>query len=165
MALPVDIRVLLADGENNPSSMIIHYTNTLTLTDAIAAGQAIAPVVDALTLDKITGVDVVYHVDLSGVTLKASASTDANNEDGAMFVFSDVDGRLYRTRIPAIDHTFVNPSSKDLDQTASQVTDFQSGITGGFGGGPDPVSKANVDITTWKSSKQSYSKNRKGRRR
>jgi hypothetical protein len=165
MAMPVDLRVLLLDGNGNPSSMIIHLDDGVTLADATASGQAAAPVIDALTLDKITGVDIVYHVDLSALTLKADAGTDSDNEDGAMFVFSDADGRLYRSRIPAFDHTFVSPSSKDVDTTATEVTDYTGGIIGGFGGGPEPVSKANVDITTLRSAKQSFAKNRKGRRK
>jgi len=165
VALPVDLRVLLIDGQGNPSSMIIHLEDTVTLANAVATAQSAAPVIDALTQDKITGVDIVFHADLSALTLKADAATDADNEDGAMFVFSDVDGRLYRSRIPAIDHTFVVASSKDIDMTATEVTDFTGGITGGFGGGPEPVSKANVDITSLRSAKQSFTKNRKGRRK
>jgi len=165
MALPIDLRVLLIDGQGNPSSMIIHLADTTTLANAVATAQALAPVIDALTMDKITGVDIVFHADLSSLTLKADAATDADNEDGAMFVFSDVDGRLYRSRIPAIDHTFVVASSKDIDVSATEVTDFTGGIVSGFGGGPDPVSKANIDITSLRSAKQSFTKNRKGRRK
>jgi len=165
MALPVDLRILYIDGNGNNSSQIIHLPDDVTLATAIATAQSVAPVLDVLTLDKITGVDIVFHADLSALTLKDAAGTDADNEDGAMFTFTDVDGRVYRTRIPAIDHTYVLPSSKDIDMSSSDVTDFTSGITGGFGGGPEPVSKADVDIVALTSAKQSFTKNRKGRRR
>src|SRR5262245_37822809 len=124
MALPVDLRLLLIDGNGNNSSMIIHLPSGTTLADAIATGQSVAPVVDVLTEDKITGVDAVFHVDLSALTLKSAAGSDADNEDGAMFIFSDEDGRVFRSRIPAIDHTFVLPSSKDIDLTSTEVTDY-----------------------------------------
>jgi len=165
MALPVDLRVLYIDGNGNNSAQIIHLPDDVTLATAVATAQSVAPVLDVLSLDKITGVDIVFHADLSALTLKDAAATDADNEDGAMFIFTDVDGRVYRTRIPAIDHTYVLPSSKDIDITASDVTDFTGGITGGFGGGPEPVSKADVDIVALVSAKQSFTKNRKGRRR
>lgn len=165
MALPVDLLVSFLDGNGNSSRTIVHLASTVTLAEAVATGQAIAPVLDALSEAKVTGVDIVYHADLSALTLKADPVADSDNEDGALFIFTDADGRIYRTRVPAIDHTYVLPNSKDLDTTASQVTDWTGGITGGFGGGPDPVTKAGTDITTIKSQKQSFSKNLKGRRR
>jgi len=165
MAMPVDLRVLYVDGNGNNSSQVVHLADDVTLATAVATAQSIAPVLDKLSLDKITGVDVVFHADLSALTLKDAAGTDADNEDGAMFIFVDADGRPYRTRIPAIDHTYVVASSRDIDMASTDVTDFTAGITGGFGGGPEPVSKADVDITTWISAKQSFTKNRKGRRR
>lgn len=165
MPLPVDLRILYVDGQGNNSAQIVHLADDVTLATAVATAQAIAPVLDTLSLDLITGVDVVFHADLSALTLKDAAATDADNEDGAMFVFKDADGRPYRTRIPAIDHTYVLPSSRDIDTANADVTDFTGGITGGFGGGPEPVSKADVDITSFVSAKQSFTKNRKGRRR
>lgn len=164
MALPYDVVVAIQDGNGAVAHTKVHLPETLAIADVQIFNEDLCTVIDAIIDGKVIGADLVVPLDLSGSTIKTDPGAQSDNEKGAMFTFRDADGRTFRMRLPAFSDTFVLANSKDVDQAASEVVAFMTDITTGVLTNA-PVSRAGVDITSVATAKQSFTKNRKGRRK
>jgi hypothetical protein len=168
MTLPFDMRFSLQDGNGNVSFMRIHTADTWTLAQMALAMPLWATVIDAMTDAKVVGAELLVPANLAAATIKDDPEPQSDNEKGAMFVFKDALGLIYRARLPAIIDACLVPNSKLVDLTNAGIEILVDGFITGLKINDDYVggrTKANGALTSLYSARQSFRRNLKGKRK
>jgi hypothetical protein len=161
MALPVKLQYTIRDGKGLTSRTLVHLPSATSLANATTYAQAFASALDDVIGGKIESVDICVGVALPG-GLKADPNADSDIEEGAVFVYEDSVGRVFRQRLPTFLETLILTGTRQVDNSnvdVQAVTDLI--VTGN--GTQGATTLADTDITALVSDKESFVKNRKGR--
>lgn len=168
MATTIFYTIADADGDQSVISIPVAFVDTLDgagLAFAVAYGW---PIINALVNGTLINAGITIEMDISGYT-NAAADVLSDVQEKAEFVFRAVGGFIKRISLPTFVETFFTSSGagKEVDITQSQVTAFNTLITGGFHEAlvsTDPLTPTTdhgEDITTFVEGHQAWGKNRR----
>lgn len=162
MALPVKLQYTIRDGKGLTSRTLVHLPSATTLANATTYAQAFASAMDDVIGGKIESIDICIGISLPG-GLKADPVATSDIEEGAVFVYEDADGRVYRQRLPTFLETLIETGTRQVDNSSVDVQAVTDLIVTG-NGTQGAVTLADTDITALVGDKEQFVKNRKGRR-
>jgi len=160
----------ISDGDNDPSviSIPVSFVDTL---DGAALAFAVEygwDIINPLINGTLLKAGITIEMDITGYT-NAAAAAIADVQEKAEFVYRAVGGFIKRISIPTFIETFFTGSGagKEIDVTQSEVTAFNTLITGGFHEAlvsTDPLTPTTdhgEDITTYVEGHQAWGRNRR----
>lgn len=95
--------------------------NIAALIDAAKTG---ATLLDAVTKGRILDVSIGIKVDISALSLKGSATSDSDVEEGARLQFNTAVDSLTGFRIPTFDEDFLLSGTKVVDLEDTDIADL-----------------------------------------
>lgn len=161
MALPIKIQYTIRDAKGFLSRTLVHIPSATTLTNGVTFAQDLGAVVDAVIGGKLESIDLCIGVALPG-GIKTDPDADTDIEEGALFVYEDADGRVFRQRLPTFLESLILTGTRQVDNSNAGVQAYTDTIVSG-NGTVAPVTLAATDITALVSDKEQFVKNRKGR--
>lgn len=162
MALPIKVQYTIRDGKGLTSRTLVHLPSATTLANATTYAGAFASAMDDVIGGKIESIDICIGIALPG-GLKADPGADSDVEEGAVFVYEDAVGRIFRQRLPTFLESLIEAGTRQVDNSdvnVQAVTDLI--VTGN--GTQGATTLADTDITALVGDKESFTKNHKGRR-
>ena len=162
MALPIKLQYTIRDEKGFISRTLVHIPSATTLANATAYAQDVAEVIDAVIGGKLESIDVCIGVSLpGGIKITPDANTDI--EEGALFVYEDADGRIFRQRLPTFLESLIETGTRQVDNSNAGVQAYTDMIVTG-NGTVQASTLAATDLVSLVSDKEQFVKNRKGRR-
>ena len=140
----------------------MHIPSATSLANATTYAQAFASALDDVIGGKIESVDICIGIALPG-GLKADPAANTDIEEGAVFVYEDADGRVFRQRLPTFLESLILTGTRQVDNDSVDVQAVTDLIVTG-NGTVGAVTLADTDITALVGDKEQFVKNRKGRR-
>ena len=160
----VEFYFVLEDNKGDKSKMTIPAILD-DLGDIQVAIEEMGALIDALVIGGFVSAGVTIVGDVSGLNTAAAATSDV--QEGARFVFATDDPYLKSVRLPTFDEAFIISGSKNVDTTDADVAAFVTMMTTGMSlvgaggtGSVAPTDYCFVDLTTLKSAKEDWGRNR-----
>lgn len=133
MALAVSVRFDFRDEKGKTSFTKIRVPTTFSISQVTQFAAAMGQLISNISQCQITNISTTFTIDLSGLTLKASASAVADIAQKGYFAFtSAVTGFFKRLRIPTFDETKVNAGSDGIDTLDADVSAFVAAMENGI---------------------------------
>jgi hypothetical protein len=157
-----------ADGDESVISIPVQFVDTL---DGAALAFAIEygwDIINPLINGTLLRAGITIEIDIAGFT-NAAANVLSDVQEKAEFVFRAVGGFIKRISLPTFVETFFTGAGagKEVDVTQSEVTAFNTLMTGGFheaivSTDPlTPITDHAEDVVSFVAGHQSWGRNRK----
>jgi len=121
MAAVWEVNFTIMDGNTssakNTASSKFYLGGGLTIAEADAEAQAVLELIDDVSDGQITDVSINWKPDISGWSLKASPTTDANRWEKGKFIWRTDEGNYTHFTIPARKKSAVVAGSEVFDTT------------------------------------------------
>lgn len=151
--MPAEIFLIIEDrqGEESRTAVPFPSAGIDDVTGAQAAADLFAFAVDALIYGKIKAMGVSFQLELDavGLGIKTVADVLADVRDKARFGFisSGAAGLFTKTlTLPTYNETFTLDTTKNLDLSDPDVSDFVDFMVDGILLGPEPCDSREYDI-------------------
>ena len=164
MALAVAVRYDFVDEKGDTSFTKVRVPSTFSIAQytefVLALGQFIAN----MSSCRITGGSVTFTIDLSGLSLKASAATIADVFQKGYFSFnSAATGFFKRMRIPTLAESKVSSGSDNINTLDADVAAFVTAMNNGIvvtGGTISPTTERGHDLTSLNEAREVFRRKR-----
>lgn len=162
MAIPLKLQYTIRDAKGLSSRTLVHLPSATSVANATTYAGALAAVIDAVIGGSLESIDLCIGIALPG-GIKSTPGADTDIEEGAVFVYKDVDGRIFRQRLPTFLESLIETGTRQVDNANAGVQAYTDMVVVG-NGTVAPVTLADTQITALFSDKEQFVKNRKGRR-
>lgn len=129
MAIPTMLSFSVEDSDGDSNTVPLFVQSGLTLAQYTSFAQAVAPILDAVTGAKMTGINVTMGIALPA-GLKAAAVDGIENQKGGLFTFNTPARYKHSIRVPAFLASLF--SGKNVDLEGAGVPALVNMFTGGL---------------------------------
>lgn len=167
MPRPISLVLTVRDGKGKDAQLLINIINQDDESDIskqLEMARKFQLDIDALITGQVVRCGLVIDVPLD-TGLSTSPDTNADIEQGALFIFRSTTNFNTSTRIPTFDETKLITGTPSVDLTDSAVADFVTNIIDGYeanttGDRREVQDNRGDDITELLSAKQSFQRSR-----
>lgn len=164
MALAVSFRFDFIDVKGKTTFTKMRTPSTFSIAQytefAVAMGQIICNMIAV----RLTGISATFTLDLSGLSLKAAATSVADVFQKGYFSFNSAStGFRKRLRIPTFDESKVGLGSDNIDTLDAAVAAFDAAMTNGIvvtGGTIQPVTERGHDLVSLNEAREVFQRHR-----
>jgi len=149
----------VVDESGDEGTTEVNVPDSFSLAQFTEFGAAMATLLDAILAGRVTGADLCFNADISGLTNNAPAEFSDVEQVGE-FVFVTADQTKVICNIPALDENTVTiVGSDDIDQSQADVAAFITAMITGIavtGGTIAPSDIGESDITTLRTARERH---------
>lgn len=137
--MAIGINYTIRDSKNAKSTSTVWLPDGLTLAEAIGWAEASALLLDELITGVIDRIGINIEVDVPAGAKDTPLTVNTDVEEGARFVFGTLNGYNTSTRLATFNEAFIQPNSRIVDQTATEVAAWVEAIVTGIDVGGNTI--------------------------